>query len=539
MTVTAPDEVLHVSGLSKAFGATKALDGAELGLRRGTVHALLGGNGSGKSTAIKILAGVYDADAGAIRIGLREWDAQEYSARVGRGAGLRFVHQDLGLFDDLSVAENFALDAGWPQGRAGRIRWRDLYRRVATLLERFEIPADPRTPAGQLRPAQRAMVAIARALQDVPEDSDEDHGILVLDEPTATLPQHESEVLMQAVRRRADLGQTVLMVSHRMQEILSVAHDVTVFRDGRSVTTLVDASPTEDEVIALMTGKALATTLEAHTPAPVGVTAPGAAPVLTVRDLASGPLQAATLSVNAGEIVGVTGLGGSGRTSLLKTLFGEHSPRSGEIVIDGRRQSGKEDVKDRMALGVAYLPEDRVGESVFMDLTLRENLSCSVLRRYWGLSGMSRRGERAAADRLVRDYSIKTHSAEAVMTELSGGNQQKAIVARWLQRDPRLLLLDEPTQGVDVMSRKDIYETVRKAAARGCAVLVSSSDFIELCALCDRVLVLRQGKVAVQLRGELLEPDNLVAATQSSTPSASQPSATPATWSDTSTGATQ
>lgn len=524
MSTVASNEVLRLTGLSKTFGATKALDGAELGLRRGTVHALLGGNGSGKSTAIKILAGVYDADAGQIRIGLREWSVHEYDARVGRAAGLRFVHQDLGLFDDLSVAENFALDAGWPQGPAGRIRWGELHKRVAGLLERFEIPADPKTPAGQLRPAQRAMVAIARALQDMPEGRPEDQGVLVLDEPTATLPQHESEILMQAVRRRADLGQTVLMVSHRMQEILSVAHDVTVFRDGRSVTTLVDASPTEDDVIALMTGKALATTLEARTPTPAGGgSTAGDRPVLTVRELASGPLQGATLSVNAGEIVGVTGLGGSGRTSLLKTLFGQHSPRSGEIVIDGHLQTGREDVKDRMALGVAYLPEDRVGESVFMDLTLRENLSSSVLRRYWGPTGMSRNGERAAADQLIQEYSIKTQSSEAVMTELSGGNQQKAIVARWLQRDPRLLLLDEPTQGVDVMSRKDIYDTVRQTAARGCAVLVSSSDFIELCALCDRVLVLRQGKVAVQLRGDQLEPDNLVAATQSSTTTTGAP----------------
>lgn len=524
MSTAAAEAVVQVSGLSKSFGATRALDGAGLALRRGTIHALLGGNGSGKSTAIKILAGVYDADEGHIRIGLREWDARTYDARAGRLAGLRFVHQDLGLFDDLSVAENFALDAGWPQGTAGRIQWKALHRRVADLLERFEIPADPKTPTGQLRPAQRAMVAIARALQDMPEGRDQDQGILVLDEPTATLPQHESELLMQAVRRRADLGQTVLMVSHRMQEILSVAHDVTVFRDGKSVTTLVDASPTEEQVIALMTGKALATTLEHHTPSEdAGGVDPDARPVLEVRDLVSGPLQGATLSVNPGEIVGVTGLGGSGRSSLLKTVFGFHAPHSGQIVIDGKTQSGREDVKSRMASGVALVPEDRVGESVFMDLTLRENLSSSVLKRYWGFTGMSRKAEKAAADKLIRDYNVKTQSAEAVMTALSGGNQQKAILARWLQRDPRLLLLDEPTQGVDVMSRKEIYDTIRATAARGCAVLVSSSDFIELCALCDRVLVLRQGRVALQLRGDQLEPDNLVAATQSSTTATGAP----------------
>lgn len=242
-----------------------------------------------------------------------------------------------------------------------------------------------------------------------------------------------------------------------------------------------------------------------------------------MRELFSGPLQGATLSVHAGEIVGVTGLGGSGRSSLLKTVFGHHAPHSGEIVIDGSAQTGREDVKSRMASGVALVPEDRVGESVFMDLTLRENLSSSVLKRYWGITGMSRKAERAAAEKLIREYNVKTQSAEAVMTALSGGNQQKAILARWLQRDPRLLLLDEPTQGVDVMSRKEIYDTIRATAARGCAVLVSSSDFIELCALCDRVLVLRQGRVAAQLRGDQLEPDNLVAATQSSTSATGAP----------------
>lgn len=511
-----PDAAVRLTGLTKSFGATRALDGAALSLRRGTVHALLGGNGSGKSTAIKILAGVYGADGGTIHIGRTEWVAAQYDAKAGRSAGLRFVHQDLGIFNELSVAENFALDAGWPRTRVGGIDWRALHRRVALLLDRFEIPATPRTPAGQLRPAQRTMVAIARALQDIHDDADE-RGVLVLDEPTATLPQHESQVLLQAVRRRADRGDTVLMVSHRMQEVLSVAHDVTVFRDGRTVATLVDSSPTEDEVIALMSGRELAKTLVAQVAdgAPERVD-PAATPVLQVRDLVSGPLRGATLTVRPGEIVGVTGLVGSGRTSLLKTLFGQHAAASGSIEIDGRVQGRRDDVKTRMLRGVGYVPEDRVGESVFMDLTVRENLSCAVLRRYWGVTGMSKRAERSSAGRLLADYSVKTQSQDAVMTSLSGGNQQKAVLARWLQREPRLLLLDEPTQGVDVMSRKEIYDTVRRTAAAGTAVLVSSSDFVELCSLCDRVLVLRQGMVAAELTGAQLEPDNLTAATQSS-----------------------
>ncbi|MEI2731154.1 MAG: sugar ABC transporter ATP-binding protein [Dermatophilaceae bacterium] len=519
------DAAVRLVGMSKRFGATLALDGANLALRRGTVHALLGGNGSGKSTAIKILAGVYDADAGTVHVGPRQWAVEDYDAKAGRAAGLRFVHQDLGIFNELSVAENFALDAGWPRTRLGGIDWRALHSRVAQLLDRFEIPATPRTPAGELRPAQRTMVAIARALQDIHEDTDE-HGVLVLDEPTATLPQHESEVLLQAVRRRADQGDTVLMVSHRMQEVLSVAHDVTVFRDGRTVATLVDSSPTEDEVIALMSGRELVKTLEAQDDESRirDRIDSAAAPVLHVRDLVSGPLRGADLTVRSGEIVGVTGLVGSGRTSLLKTVFGQHAPASGTIEIDGKAQNGREDVKTRMGRGVGYVPEDRVGESVFMDLTVRENLSSSVLRRYWGPTGMSKKAERDATGRLIADYAVKTQSQDSVMTSLSGGNQQKAILARWLQRNPRLLLLDEPTQGVDVMSRKEIYDTVRRTAAEGTAVVVSSSDFVELCSLCDRVVVLRNGRVATELRGDQLEPDNLTAATQSSSPTAGVPS---------------
>jgi len=527
MTSAVPESpAVRLAGVDKSFGATRALDGASLVLRHGTVHALLGGNGSGKSTAIKILAGVYPADAGTIAVGRREWSADSYDAKAGRVAGLRFVHQDLGIFNELSVAENFALDAGWPTGRMSRIHWRGLHRRVAQILERFEIPATPGMPAGQLRPAQRTMLAIARALQDVGEGT-EQRGILVLDEPTATLPQHESEVLLRAVRRRADLGDTVLMVSHRMQEVLSVAHDVTVFRDGRTVATLVDSSPTEEDVIALMSGRELVQTLA---PRPASEQRARvdeeARPILRVRELVSGPLRGADLTVRAGEIVGLTGLVGSGRTSLLKTVFGHHRPASGVIEIDGRPQNGREDAKSRMRLGVGYVAEDRVGESVFMDLTVRENLSSAVLRRYWGITGMSRRAERAAASRLIAEYAVKTQSQDAVMTSLSGGNQQKAILARWLQRKPQLLLLDEPTQGVDVMSRKEIYETVRATAGQGTAVLVSSSDFVELCSLCDRVLVLRNGRVVTELSGDELEPDNLTAATQSSS-TTTGPGATP------------
>ncbi|WP_346618533.1 sugar ABC transporter ATP-binding protein [Blastococcus montanus] len=509
----ATDVVLRVSGMTKRFGATLALDGAELALRRGTVHALVGGNGCGKSTTIKVLAGVHRADAGRIEVAGSSWTAADYDARAGRAAGLRFVHQDLGLFPELSVAENVALDAGYPRGTAGRVSWRALHRRVAGLLADYEIDAAPTTPVMALRPAQRTLVAIARALQD--QESDR-HLVLVLDEPTATLPQHESQVLLEAVRRRADHGQTVLMVSHRMPEVLAVSDDFTVFRDGRTVATVVDSQPTERELVALMTGSATA----AERPGPrTGSAARGddSDVVLDVAGLAGGPLRGVDLQVRRGEIVGVTGLVGSGRTSLLKTVFGEHEPEAGTLRIasgSAGADAGKGTPR-RIAAGVAYVPEDRGGEAAFADLTVRHNLSATVLRRYWRPWGMAARQERAEAAELIREHGIKAPSPEVPFAALSGGNQQKAVLARWLRRSPSLLLLDEPTQGVDVMSRADIYRTVRETAAGGCAVLVASSDLMELCALCDRVLVLRDGRVAAEVHGADLTADRLTELTQS------------------------
>lgn len=515
MTEHTPEgKAIRVTGLSKTFGPTRALDGAELTLRRGTVHALLGGNGSGKSTAIKVLAGVYPGDEGTIQIGYTEWSTATWSAGAAAQAGLRFVHQDLGLFNELSIAENVALDAGYPVRPGGGVRWRELRAHADDLLRRFEIDARPDQPVGTLRPAQRTMVAIARALQDQTADG----AVLVLDEPTATLPAHESEVLLQAIRRRADLGQTILMVSHRMQEVLSVAHDFTVFRDGRTVATIVgghDPEPTEEQLITLMTGREIARSAAAHAGGP-GPQDGSGEPALELDGVHGGPLRGVSLTLRPGEIVGVTGLVGSGRTSLLKTVFGVHRPAAGTLRIRGQRQSGREDVKGRMAQGVAYVAEDRVGESSFAVLSVRENLSASVLRSFWRLRGMSATAERSTAEELVATHAVKAQSVESGFSTLSGGNQQKAVLARWLRRSPTLLLLDEPTQGVDIMSRTDIYATIRRTAADGCAVLAASSDFIELCALCDRVLVLRDGVVGSELRGDELTPDHLTAVTQSS-----------------------
>lgn len=493
---------LAMSGVSKRFGGTRALVDAALEVRTGTVHALLGGNGSGKSTIIKVLAAVHTADAGSLAIGGQAHDLRSWSSEAAHAAGLRFVHQDLGLFDELSIAENFALDTGYPRRAAGRIDWKGLRTRVAAALDLYEIDAHPDQRIIDLRPSDRTMVAIARALQDQPEGQPL---VLVLDEPTASLAAHESELLLAHVRRRAEAGQTVVMVSHRLQEVLSVAHDFTVFRDGQVVGTLVDAEPTEDDLIAIMAG-GLVPALR-----PTGsVSHTTGRPVLEVKDLHSGPLAGVDLTVHAGEIVGVAGLVGSGRSSLLQAIFGVVHHQSGTIHLDGLPHEPRS-IADAIQAGVGLVPEDRGGDAAFPDLTVRDNLAVAKLREYWGRRWMPRSVENRAARGLIDDFGIKVAGPDALFSSMSGGNQQKTILARWLQRSPRLLLLDEPTQGVDVMSRADIYAVIRDAAKDGCAVLVVSSDLSEIHALADRIVVLSGGRITEQHAAGDLDVEGLTA----------------------------
>lgn len=464
------------------------------------MHALLGGNGSGKSTSIKILAGIYPADSGHLTILGRDLSLSSYSPSIAQEAGLRFVHQDLGLFPDLSIEENFALDAGYPMNKLGGVRWKKLRAHVARLLAEYEINARPWTRLSSLRPSDRTMVAIARALQDQIDGQDL---ILVLDEPTASLAMHESSRLLEQVRRRADKGQTVLMVSHRLQEVLSVAHDFTIFRDGRVVGSLVDASPSEDDLVELMAGSTVKSLR------PTGSTSHARTEeVLSLSDLNGGPLAGVNLSVRAGEIVGLAGLVGSGRSSLLQMIFGVNRHTAGTITLRGKNYYPAR-IRDAMDAGIAFVPENRVNEAAFMDLVVTENLAASVLREGYVRGWMSRRRERRAAHELIAQFGVKVSGPEALFSSMSGGNQQKVVLARWLQRKPTLLLLDEPTQGVDVMSRADIYAVIREAASAGMAVIVASSDVSELHALCDRVAILRGGRVAEEVTAENLTIDHL------------------------------
>jgi ribose transport system ATP-binding protein len=483
------DPALAIRGLSKTFVVSKALDEVGFTVEPGRIHALLGGNGSGKSTLIKILAGVYRGDPGGeIDVGATTVASDATTPALAREMGLRFVHQDPGIFPELTIAENIGLANGWPT-RAGGVRWGELHRRTAALLELFEIHARPEARMDTLSAPLRTMVAIARAL----EDADGGLSVLVLDEPTASLPQHEVELLLEAVRARAAYGQTILYVSHRIDEVMSIADSVTVLRDGREIVSRSTEGLTEDQLIEYIVGRPLESVFQASPDVNRG------SPVLELEGVSAGMLQNIDLAVREGEIVGLAGLLGSGRTELLQLVFGARTRDSGTIRLAGR-EIDFVGPQDAIAAGVAYVPEDRALEAAFMEMTVKENLSVADLARYWGRLRFNHGRERRDAIADIERFEVKAAGDGALFASLSGGNQQKVILARWLRRGPRLLLLDEPTQGVDVGARADVYATIDEAVANGLGVLIVSSDFEELARVSDRILILRDGSIVAQLQ---------------------------------------
>jgi ribose transport system ATP-binding protein len=482
-----PRTALAVRGLSKTYAGQLALDSLFLQIRTGEIHALLGGNGSGKSTAIKILAGVVPADPGGeLVIGAAEpVGVQDWTAAKAHAAGLRFVHQQSAVFPELSIAENLALGAEFPRGVGGRIDWKALNARTAELLEQYEIHASPKTPLAALRAADRCRVTIVRALQD---RDDAESGVLILDEPTAALPAAEAEHLLEALRGYAAAGQTILYVSHRLDEVLSVADRVTVLRDGRKVDTVEAAGLAEGDLIEMIVGRPLDHVFPA---APIESTDDAA---MTVRGLRGGPLHGVDLTLRRGEVLGIAGLLGSGRSELLRMLFGAYAVEGGSVTLDGADYAPSSP-QAAMKAGVAYVPEDRQAEALLTGESVRHNLTAGQERSYFRNFLYRHRLERNDAQRSIGDFLIRVVSDSQAVETLSGGNQQKVVMARWLRRRPKVLLLDEPTQGVDVGARAEIYQLIRRATEQGTSVILVVSEPEELAHASDRVAVLRGGRI--------------------------------------------
>ncbi|CAN5364722.1 sugar ABC transporter ATP-binding protein [soil metagenome] len=482
--------VLSLSHISKLFLGNYALRDVSMEIRRGEILALLGGNGSGKSTLIKVLAGVHQAESGGAieREGQSAVASADWSVRHSRDAKLLFVHQSLGLFPGTTVAENIALGRGFETQGPGMINWRSTRSRAATLIKRFEINCSPDQLIDELRPADQTMVAIARALQDQEHD---DAAILFLDEPTASLPAAEVEVLHEALRRYAAAGQTIVYVSHRLDEVQDLADRVVVLKDGAMVADRPTSQTTTAQLAELITG------LSAEEEIVHDIDLAAGDVVLKVRQLASPPLTSISFDLHKGELLGVAGLLGSGRTELLRCLFGDRD-FTGEAVLDGKPLTSG-GVARAMRTGVAHVPENRTEDAMFVEQSIVYNLSIGRLADYWSGLLMRARPERRDAIAAIDEFLVKTSGPDVAIATLSGGNQQKVILARWLSRRPSLLLLDEPTQGVDIGARQEIYALIRKAAESGTSVIVVSSDYEELTAVCDRVVVIGNGTIVADL----------------------------------------
>ncbi|WP_307827873.1 sugar ABC transporter ATP-binding protein [Nocardioides sp. SYSU D00038] len=479
----APGEVLlQMSGIVKEFPGVRALGGVDLDVRAGEVHCLLGQNGAGKSTLIKVLAAAYQPDEGTIT-----WNGQEVSfgsPLQAINAGVATIYQELDLVPDLSVAENVFL--GHEMSRGGfsqRARANKVTRELLTRLGHPEI--SPSRAVGDLSPANQQIVSMARALSH-------DTKLLILDEPSAVLDQEGVKNLFRVIRGLTAEGVAIVYISHRLEEIREIGDRITVLKDGSTVATgLAVADTPTSRLIELMTGRAIEYVFPPRPefdPARNDV-------VLEVRDLAlEGVFSGVDMTVHAGEIVGLTGLVGAGRSEILETLYGARRASNGTVTVDGkplRRGS----VTNAVKAGVGLCPEERKSQGLLLDQAVYTNITISSMNRFARLGFLDRGEERARAEQLTTSLDVRPTGVVRAVGTLSGGNQQKVVLARWLLRECRVLLLDEPTRGVDVGARTEIYQLIRTLADSGVAVVVVSSEVEEVLGLSDRVLVVREGRV--------------------------------------------
>ena len=476
-------DVLRIEHLSKTFPGQKALNDVDLSVAPGEVHALVGQNGSGKSTLIKILAGYHQPDDGATAtVGgdpLALGDGQ-----AATDLGLRFVHQDLGLVGSLDTVENLALTTGFRTGFAGRIHWADERRSAVEALEALGITGfDVRAPISSLSPSQRTAVAIARALSN-----SEGCKLLILDEPTATLPDDDVKRLFDVIHRLKARGVAILYVSHHLDEVFELCDRVTVLRDACKIGTVDVRELNHQSLIELIVGHRIE-----HATSTAGSDTDDV--VLSVRGLQGASVKAMDFDVMRGEIVGIAGITGSGREHVLGLLMGQQPRESGTVTVEGRSVPNYRP-RGAMDAGMAFVPADRSVRGAIAPLSVRENMTVTGLERHTTRGRISRKGEVAEAASWVERLSIRLPSIESLIGLLSGGNQQKVMLAKALRLDPKLLLLDQPTQGIDVGAKDQIHRLVDDAAAAGVSTLVASTDTDELVRLCHRVIVMSEGRIA-------------------------------------------
>ncbi|NYD24731.1 ATP-binding cassette domain-containing protein [Kineococcus aurantiacus] len=501
--------VLRVGALSKTFGAHRALDGVDLEIGAGQVHGLLGENGSGKSTLIKVLTGVHAPDPG----GRLEVHGRPVPLPLAPGEfrrlGISVVHQDLGLLPELSVAENMRVAQAIAARRAV-VSWRAERRLAGRTLQRYKVDVDPAAPVASLGDTERALVAILRAVEELGDS----RALLILDEPTVFLPREGTDLLFGLVRELVADGRTgVLLVSHDLHEVLAHTSCVSVLRDGRLEATVDSAATTPERLAELIVGPAGAVAPRSRAAAAGSGDAAGPvgpatrSPRVRVRDLHAPRLHGVSFDVGRGEVLGLTGLAGSGAEEVLPLLYGARRARGGVLEVDGGEQPvPSARPASSLRRGVVYVPADRRQDGGVLEESVERNVTMPVLTELGSRWRLRPRALRRRAEELAERFDVRPRDPGAVFGTLSGGNQQKAVLAKWLQVGPRLVLLAEPTQGVDVGARAHIFGLLRAVAEDGAATVLASSDYEQLATVCDRVLVLARGRVVAELSGPELDP---------------------------------
>lgn len=475
--------IIQTHGIQKRYGGTIALAGADLSFRRGEVHALAGENGAGKSTLCKILSGAVAPTAGTVFI-----DGAEYKRLTpaeSRAAGVRMIYQEFNMVNEVPVYENIFIGSEIRRGRI-LVDKKAMLRQAGELFDRMEVRMDVKALPRDLSVAQCQLVEIAKALKD-------NCKVLIMDEPTAALTNKEIGALLRLIRKLKESGLTILYISHRMDEIMDLSDRVTIMRDGHVMTTLNTAETTQKEIIARMVGRELGTEF------PKRVTAPGEV-VLSVKNLCTRKLKNLSFELRAGEILGFAGLVGSGRTEVIRAIFGADPVESGEICIKGKKVKVTKPIQ-AISQGIGMIPEDRKRQGIHLDQPIKSNMTLlrqKEISRFFTVSG---RREKELTDRYIQSLSIKLGSVEDPVSSLSGGNQQKIVLAKWLAAQPDILFFDEPTRGIDVGAKAEIYLLMDALRAQGKAVVLISSEMEEVLGMSDRILVMYEGVITGQLAG--------------------------------------
>lgn len=485
--------ILALEGIEKAFPGVKALDNACLNVYPGRVMALMGENGAGKSTLMKVLTGIYNKDAGEVRY--QGAPVHFHGPRHSQEAGISIIHQELNLIPELTIAENIFL------GREktnvfGGIKWAEMYREADALLKRLNVKHSSRQLLGELSLGEQQMVEIAKALSFKSQ-------VIIMDEPTDALTDTETESLFNVINELRSEGCGIVYISHRLKEIFEICDDITVLRDGKFIGECRVADTDEDGLIEMMVGRRL----DEQYPR---IAVKHGTTCLEVKNLTGSGINDVSFTLDRGEILGISGLMGAGRTELMKVIYGALTRESGDVILDGKIINPISP-QDGLANGIAYISEDRKGDGLILGLSVKENMSLCALEQLSNGIKIDQQQEVIAVEDFIRLFNIKTPTRDQIIGNLSGGNQQKVAIAKGLMTKPKVLILDEPTRGVDVGAKKEIYQLINQFKADGMSIILVSSEMPEVLGMSDRILVMHEGRISGEFTPEEANQEKLLA----------------------------